>query len=80
MQRTPATLDFYEHTTGVFLAWIEHQGITSPDKMNACHVCQYLAELTDQAKQRNLSMPLSDKSTPADLTPELPTLVINVAF
>ena len=52
MQCTPATLDFHKQTPDVILAWIEHQGITSPDKMNARHVRQFLAELVGKGKAK----------------------------
>lgn len=45
---TPATLEFYRHTAGAFLAWIEAQGITDPADIAPRHVRQYLAGLIDR--------------------------------
>jgi integrase/recombinase XerD len=45
-QNTKATLDFYGYTAGRFMAWIESQGVTSPQEITARHVRAYLAELT----------------------------------
>lgn len=50
MQCTPSTLDFYKHTAGVFLKWVEGQGITSPEQVDARLVRQYLAELAGKGK------------------------------
>jgi len=35
MNCTPATLEFYKYTAGAFLAWIENQGVTSPEEVTA---------------------------------------------
>jgi site-specific recombinase XerD len=45
MNCTPATLEFYRHTAGAFLSWIEHMGVTDPQEVTARHVRQYLAGL-----------------------------------
>jgi site-specific recombinase XerD len=45
MNCTPATMQFYRHTAGAFLAWIENQGITDPAQITPRHVRAYLAEL-----------------------------------
>ena len=50
MQCTPATLDFYKYTAGVFLKWVEGQSVTSPEKVDMRIVRQYLADLTGQGK------------------------------
>ena len=50
MQCSPATLDFYKYTAGVFLKWSEEQGITSLDQVDARLVRHYLAELAGQGK------------------------------
>lgn len=50
MQCTPATLDFYKYTAGVFLKWVEGQSVTSPGQVDMRIVRQYLAELTGQGK------------------------------
>jgi len=50
MQCSPATLDFYKYTAGVFLKWGEEQGITSPDQVDARLIRQYLAELAGNGK------------------------------
>jgi integrase/recombinase XerD len=42
---TPATLQFYRYTCGVFLAWCEQHGITAPAEVTARLVRQYVAEL-----------------------------------
>ncbi len=53
MQCSPATLDFYKHTAGVFLKWVEGQSVTSPEQVDARLVRQYLAELAGQGKAGN---------------------------
>jgi integrase/recombinase XerD len=53
MNCTPATLDFYRYTAGVFLAWSEKQGITSPEQIKARHVRQYIAEMASGGKKDN---------------------------
>lgn len=50
MQCSPATLEFYKHTAGVFLNWVESQGVTSPEQVDARLVRQYLAELAGRGK------------------------------
>jgi len=45
MNCTPATLEFYKHTAGAFLSWIESQGVTQPEGVTARYVRQYLAPL-----------------------------------
>jgi integrase/recombinase XerC len=47
---TPATLAFYKYTAGVFLAWIEQRGTTSPTEITARHVREYLAHLASEGK------------------------------
>jgi site-specific recombinase XerD len=47
-QVSPATLEFYKYTVGVFLAWAETQGIGSPEDVTARNVRAYLASLTDR--------------------------------
>jgi site-specific recombinase XerD len=42
---TPATLQFYRYTCGVFLSWCEQNGITDPAEVTARGVRQYIAEL-----------------------------------
>ncbi len=51
MQCTKATLEFYRHTAGRFLAWAEKQGATSPKQIDASLVRQYLAMLTDNGRK-----------------------------
>lgn len=51
MNCTPATLEFYKYTVGVFLHWCEQQGITSPEHVSARHVRQYLAGLADKGRK-----------------------------
>jgi site-specific recombinase XerD len=48
MQCTPATLEFYRHTAGKFLLWLENQGVTTPQELTARLIRQYLAELTER--------------------------------
>ena len=50
MRCTPATLDFYKYTAGVFLKWVEGQSVTSPEQIDARLVRQYLAELVGLGK------------------------------
>jgi site-specific recombinase XerD len=45
MNCTPATLEFYRHTAGVFLAWCENQGVTGPEQVTARLIRGYLAGL-----------------------------------
>jgi site-specific recombinase XerD len=45
MNCTAATMEFYRHTAGRFLQWIEGQGVTDPAEISARHVRQYLAQL-----------------------------------
>ncbi len=40
-----ATLEFYRYMLGPFLAWLEGQGVTSPDEVTARWVRGYLAQL-----------------------------------
>jgi len=51
---TPGTMEFYRYTLGKFLRWIEAQGITSPDEINARYVRAYLAELAPQLADTTL--------------------------
>jgi integrase/recombinase XerD len=53
MNCTPATIEFYRYTAGVFLAWSEKQGITSPEQIKARHVRQYIAEMASGGKKDN---------------------------
>ena len=48
---TPATLDFYQRTAGVFLSWIESQGFTEPEQITARQVRAYLALRIDQGNK-----------------------------
>src|SRR5687768_2096584 len=48
---TPATLEFYKYTAGVFLEWVEKQGITRPEEVTARYVRQYLSELVASGKK-----------------------------
>jgi len=50
MNCTPATMDFYKYTAGVFLSWVELQGVTDPSDVTARHVRQYLAQLASEGK------------------------------
>ena len=45
MNCTPATLEFYKHTAGAFLSWVEAQGVTSPEEVTARLIRGYLAGL-----------------------------------
>lgn len=51
MNCTPATLQFYQFTAGVFLAWVESQGATDRQEVTARHVRQYLAQLINDGKK-----------------------------
>jgi len=51
MNCTPATLDFYRHTAGKFLQWIEGQNISQPEEVSARYVCAYLALSIDEGKK-----------------------------
>ena len=50
MQCSPATLEFYKYTAGKFLKWVEQQGCTHPEEVQARQVRQYLAELVGRGK------------------------------
>jgi site-specific recombinase XerD len=50
MQCSPATMEFYKYTSGVFLFWLEGKSITSPKDITARHVRAYLAELAESKK------------------------------
>jgi site-specific recombinase XerD len=50
MNCTPATMSFYKFTAGVFLSWVEVQGVTDPQEVTARHVRAYLAELGARGK------------------------------
>jgi site-specific recombinase XerD len=45
MNCTPATMEFYKYGTGRFMTWVEQQGVTSPERLTARPVRQYLATL-----------------------------------
>jgi len=47
---TPSTMEFYKYTAGVFVAWIQERGITSPAEVQARHVREYLAMMAGQGK------------------------------
>lgn len=49
MNCAPATMDFYKYTAGVFLAWVESQGVTQPGEVTARLVRQYLAGMENKA-------------------------------
>ena len=48
---TPSTLAFYGYTAGKFLEWIEERGVTSPEKVAARYVREYIAELVAGRKK-----------------------------
>ncbi len=50
MQCSPATLQFYRYTAGVFLESLQARGVTSPQDVSARHVREYLAELVGTGK------------------------------
>ena len=50
MQCTPATLEFYKHTAGKFLSWLEGQSVNHPHEVEARHIRAYLAELISVGK------------------------------
>jgi site-specific recombinase XerD len=51
MNCTPATLEFYRHTAGAFLSWLESQGVTDPEDVTARYVRQYLAQLLSAGRK-----------------------------
>ena len=51
MNCTVATMEFYRYTAGVFVEWIESQGVTDPEQVSARHVRQYLAQLIDKGRK-----------------------------
>lgn len=51
MNRAPATLEFYKHTAGTLLLWIEEQGITTPEEVTVRYIRQYLAGLRDNGRK-----------------------------
>jgi integrase/recombinase XerD len=50
MQCTPATLEFYRHTAGKFLSWLESQSVNRPDEVEVRHIRAFLAELISAGK------------------------------
>jgi integrase/recombinase XerD len=42
------TMAFYSFTAGVFVNWLENQGLTMPDDVSAQHVREYLSELVQR--------------------------------
>jgi integrase/recombinase XerD len=50
---SPATLEFYRYTAGVFLVWCEKQGVTAPDQIKSRHVRRYIADLSSGGKKDN---------------------------
>lgn len=50
MQCAKNTLIFYKNTAGIFLNWVEEQGVTSPEQVDARLVRQYLAQLATKGK------------------------------
>lgn len=51
MNCTPSTLEFYKYTAGIFLAWIEPRGVTSPEEVTARHIREYIAQLVGSGKK-----------------------------
>lgn len=51
IQCTRATLEFYKHTAGAFLSWLESQSVTSPEQVTGRLIRQYIAELSDRGKK-----------------------------
>jgi integrase/recombinase XerD len=51
MNCTSATLEFYWHSAGAFLSWIENQGVTDPLEVTVCHVRGYLSHLIDAGRK-----------------------------
>jgi len=51
MQCTPATLEFYRHTAGKFISWLESQSVNSPQELTARLIRQYIAELADNGRK-----------------------------
>lgn len=49
MQCTPATLQTYQKVLGRFIAFLEQQGITHPEQVNARHARQYLAQFAGKS-------------------------------
>ncbi len=49
-QCSPATLQFYRYTAGVFLDQLQTRGVTSPQEITARHVREHLAELVRTGK------------------------------
>jgi integrase/recombinase XerD len=50
MNCTKSTMDFYRHTAGKFLSWIEAQGVTRPEEVSAMFVRQYFTELQNKGR------------------------------
>ncbi len=51
MNCAPTTLEFYKHTVGAFLTWLENQNVNSPQDVTARLIRQYIAELSDRGKK-----------------------------
>jgi site-specific recombinase XerD len=50
MNCTPATMEFYKFTAGLFLQWCEDRNVTDPAEVTARHVREYLAGLAAAGK------------------------------
>jgi site-specific recombinase XerD len=50
MNCSPGTLVFYKYSAGRFVLWLDSQGITAPDQIDARLVRQYLAKLAGEGK------------------------------
>ena len=48
--RAENTIKFYQFTAGLFVQWLEGQGVTSAAEVSARHVRSYLAELAGRGK------------------------------
>ena len=51
MNCTPATLEFYKHSAGAFLSWVEERGVTDPQEVTERYVRQYLAQLLNAGRK-----------------------------
>jgi hypothetical protein len=43
MRCTPATLEHYRYSAGVFITWLELRSVTHPEEVTAAHVREWLA-------------------------------------
>lgn len=86
MRCSPKTIVWYRYTAGMFIVWVEKQGVTNPDQITASYIRRYIAELSSGGKTDNtchdharairtlLRFWLKEKVIPAMIEFEMPRL------